>query len=152
MGNICRSPLAEGVFRHHVSAAGLSNQFDVDSAGISSYHAGDPPDERTTRVARARGIELQGQSRPLTRDDLARFDYIIAMDGENRAGIARLEAKSEAKPAVHMLREFDDAAKGDLDVPDPYYGGPDGFENVHDIVDRSTRRLLEYIRARERIT
>src|SRR5437870_4684764 len=140
MGNICRSPLAENVFRHYVKAAGLDDRFEIDSAGIISYHAGESPDERTTAVAVARGIEMTGKARQLKRADFDAFDYILAMDGENRAGIERLQRTPSDKPYIHMLREFDDEANGNLDVPDPYYGGRSGFENVHDIVDRSCRR------------
>jgi protein-tyrosine phosphatase len=148
LGNICRSPLAEGVFRHHVEEAGLKDFFDIDSAGTSSYHAGDSPDPRTTTVARARGIDLRGESRQITTRDLDRFDYVIVMDDENRAAVKRLAREKSPKAVVHMLREFDPEAHGDLDVPDPYYGGERGFESVHDMVDRATRTLLEHLRTR----
>jgi protein-tyrosine phosphatase len=151
LGNICRSPLAEGVFKHHVEEAGLTDRFEIDSAGTSSYHAGDSPDPRTTTVARARGIELRGESRQITTDDLARFDYVIVMDEENRAAVKRLAREKSPKAVVHMLREFDPEAHGDLDVPDPYYGGERGFESVHDIVDRAARAFLEHVRTRHRL-
>ena len=146
LGNICRSPLAEGVFRHLVNEAGLANKFDIDSAGTSSYHTGDPPDERTTAVAAARGIKLMGASRQITRADLNAFDYVIVMDAQNLGNVERLAKGSAASAKIHLLREFDPAANGDLDVPDPYYGGTRGFEDVHDIVERSCRALLEVIR------
>src|SRR5688500_14228619 len=90
MGNICRSLLAEGVFRHLVRQRGLTDRFEIDSAGISGYHEGDPPDARSAEVAKRRGIELTGRSRRLKRADLDQFDYLIVMDGENRAGVERL--------------------------------------------------------------
>ena len=148
LGNICRSPLAEGVFRHHVEEAGMNDRFDIDSAGTSSYHTGDSPDSRTTAVARARGIALRGASRQITTGDLARFDYVIVMDEENRAAVKRLAREKSPRAVVHMLREFDPEAHGDLDVPDPYYGGERGFESVHDMVDRATRTLLGHLRER----
>ncbi|HUP87869.1 MAG TPA: low molecular weight protein-tyrosine-phosphatase [Longimicrobiales bacterium] len=147
MGNICRSPLAEGVFRHLVAEANLNDRFEIDSAGTSSYHAGDPPDHRTTAVARKRGIELTGCSRAFVEEDLHRFDYVIAMDGENHAVIERTARKvTDMNARIHLLREFDPVARGDLNVPDPYFGGGDGFERVHDIVDRSCRELLAHVR------
>lgn len=146
LGNICRSPLAEGVFQHLVNEAGIAHRFHIDSAGTSGYHAGDPPDARTSTVARARGIELTSRSRQLLQEDLQRFDYLIVMDEDNRAGVERLARKKAPRAKVHLLREFDNEADGDLNVPDPYYGGPRGFEDVHDMVERSCRVLLEHIR------
>lgn len=146
LGNICRSPLAEGVFRHQVRSAGLADRFEIDSAGTSSYHIGDPPDARTASVARSRGIELTGAARQISADDLGRYDYVIAMDDENLANIRKL-MRGEVAAEVRLLREFDPAAHdGDRAVPDPYYGGPRGFENVHDIVERSCAELLRHIR------
>jgi protein-tyrosine phosphatase len=146
LGNICRSPLAEGVFRHLVSEAGLEDRFVIDSAGTSSYHEGDPPDSRASAVAHARGIQLTGRARQLKRTDLDRFDYVILMDAENRQAAERLARRDAPRAVMQLLREFDPHADGDLDVPDPYYGGPRGFEKVHDIVERSCRGLLEQLR------
>jgi protein-tyrosine phosphatase len=147
MGNICRSPLAEGVFRHQVHAAGLTHRFDIDSAGTSSYHIGDPPDQRTTSVARARGIELTGRARQIKALDLRDFDYVLVMDEQNMARVRQLASNTKPTAEVRMLRDFDEEAGDDLDVPDPYYGGPRGFEDVHDIVERACVRLLDHIRA-----
>jgi protein-tyrosine phosphatase len=147
MGNICRSPLAEGVFRHQVKQAGLSDRFEIDSAGTSSYHIGDPPDHRTTTVARARGIELTGRARQIKALDLRDFDYVLVMDEQNMARVQQLAKSSKPTAEVRMLRDFDDKAGDDeRDVPDPYYGGAGGFEHVHDIVERSCGRLLAHIR------
>ncbi|MEX2281058.1 MAG: low molecular weight protein-tyrosine-phosphatase [Gemmatimonadota bacterium] len=145
MGNICRSPLAEGVFRHLVAKRGLTDRFAIDSAGISGYHEGDPPDARSAAVARQRGIELTGQSRPLKRRDLEHFDYVIVMDSENLAGVQRLAIGAAPSARIQYLREFDPDASGQLDVPDPYYGGASGFEHVQDMVERSCERLLDAI-------
>jgi protein-tyrosine phosphatase len=146
LGNICRSPLAEGVFRHMVHVAGLGDRFEIDSAGTSSYHIGDPPDSRTAAVARSRGVELSGAARQFTARDLAAFDYVIAMDEDNLANVRKL-ASARSAARIHLLREFDHAvANEDRNVPDPYYGGPRGFEDVHDIVERSCAELLKQIR------
>src|SRR5690554_2228371 len=146
LGNICRSPLAAAGFRKQVREAGLEDRFDVDSAGTSSYHEGDGPDARTVHVARARGVEMTGRARQVRREDAERFDYIVAMDESNlRDGEQLVAAAGVHSPQVVRLREFDPEANGDLDVPDPYYGGPRGFEDVHDIVERSCAALLEHI-------
>ena len=145
LGNICRSPLAEGVFAHQIREAGLQAKFEIDSAGTANYHVGDPPDRRTCAVASARGIELTSRGRQIKRTDLQDFDYIIAMDSDNLADIKRLASKEQPRAELHLLREFDPLANGDLDVPDPYYGGKQGFEHVHDIVERSCASLIEHI-------
>lgn len=143
LGNICRSPLAEGVFRHLVDRAGLADRFEIDSAGTSGYHIGDPPDPRTTRVAEARGVPLTSRARQIGRADLDAFDYVIVMDAENLSAVRRLATQSAAE--VRMLREFDPEAE-ELDVPDPYFGGERGFETVHDIVEAGCAGLLQHIR------
>ena len=146
LGNICRSPLAEAVFRHQVRERGVEGEFEIDSAGTSGYHNGAAPDRRSTETARRRGVELTGQSRQLAADDLRRFDYVIAMDGDNLREIRALEAASGGTARIHRLREWDPARSG-ADVPDPYYGGPGGFDEVHDIVERSCEALLDHLLA-----
>jgi protein-tyrosine phosphatase len=146
LGNICRSPLAEGVFRDVVRKEGLDDRFEIDSAGTSSYHAGDSPDPRTVAVARDRGLELDHVARQVVEPDLHRFHYVLVMDGSNREKVERLAAQAAGRAQVHMLRAFDGEADTDLDVPDPYFGGPGGFEEVHDMVERACRGLLEHIR------
>lgn len=145
LGNICRSPLAEAVFRQVVTDAGLESRFRIDSAGTSGYHDGDPPDARTTQVAARRGVEVVGRSRQVDPADVATFDYLIAMDGDNRREVERLADGAGARPEIRLFREFDGDAAGDLEVPDPYFGGPTGFEDVHDLVERSARGLLDYL-------
>ena len=151
LGNICRSPLAEGVFRHQVAAAGLTEHFIIDSAGTSSWHIGDPPDARTTAVARARGVQLSGAARQVVLKDLSNFDYVLLMDEENLINVRRIAKGKSTSAEVKLLREFDPEAFGDFDVPDPYYGGPRGFELVHDIVERSCAALLEHIRTQHQL-
>lgn len=148
LGNICRSPLAEAVFRRVVSEAGLESQFRIDSAGTSGYHAGEPPDRRTAEVAALRGVAVGGTSRQVKARDALTFDYLIAMDEDNRVQVERLVSRMpgpNGRPELHLLREFDPQAHGELEVPDPYFGGPQGFENVHDLVERSARGLLRYL-------
>jgi protein-tyrosine phosphatase len=144
MGNICRSPLAESVFRHLVRSRGMEDRFEIDSAGTSGYHAGDPPDPRSVATARSRGVEVTGASRPVSKRDLHEFDYVIVMDAENRSHIDRLRATVGGTARVHRLREWDPERSG-LDVPDPYYGGARGFDDVHDMVERSCEGLLDHI-------
>ncbi|MBE2319127.1 low molecular weight phosphotyrosine protein phosphatase [Solirubrobacter sp. CPCC 204708] len=148
MGNICRSPTAEGVMRSLVREAGLEDEIVIDSAGTGGWHAGDPPDRRATAAARARGITLEGAARQLTVDDFDDFDLLLAMDRENLAGIRAVAPSQEAAAKARLLREFDPASAGapDLDVPDPYYGGPQGFETVLDQVEAACRGLLDAIR------
>jgi protein-tyrosine phosphatase len=143
LGNICRSPLAEGIFQSLVDEAGLSHLFKVDSAGTGSWHVGEPPDPRAQGVARENGVRLLGRARRLAAADLATFDWVVAMDRSNRSSIESLSGPSDAA-RIHLLREFDPEA-GDPDVPDPYYGGPGGFQEVFDIVDRSCRVLLDHV-------
>lgn len=144
MGNICRSPLAEAVFRHLVRERGLEDRFFIDSAGTSGYHRGSPPDRRSAETAQRRGIELTGGSRQLATADLRRFDYVVAMDADNLEGIQALQQRAGGTARVARLREWDpDPDHGN--VPDPYYGGPGGFDDVHDIVERGVAGLLEHI-------
>jgi protein-tyrosine phosphatase len=142
LGNICRSPLAESIFRHQVRVRGAEDRFLIDSAGTAGYHVGASPDARSVATARDRGVTVEGCARRLTAEDLHLFDLVIVMDRENLAATARLKERAGGSARVHLLREWDPAG-GDDEVPDPYYGGPRGFEEVHDIVERSCERLLE---------
>jgi protein-tyrosine phosphatase len=147
LGNICRSPLAEGVFRRLVEAEGLGDRFDIDSAGTSDYHLGASPDPRTIEEARRRGLVLEHAARQLTSHDLDRFHYVIAMDAGNLGRIERIARQYRGRAELHLLRAFDEDARDDLEVPDPYFGGPDGFADVHDMVERASAGLLEHIRS-----
>ena len=148
MGNICRSPTAEGVFRQLVRDEGLDHEIEIDSAGTGGWHVGEPPDRRATDAARRRGIELGGAARQVSPDDFERYDLILAMDEENRRDLLQLASGEEARAKVRLFREFDPASNGtgDLDVPDPYFGGEQGFEHVLDLVDAAARGLLDDIR------
>ena len=149
MGNICRSPTAEGVMRRLVDDAGLD--IEIDSAGTGGWHAGEPPDRRATLAARRRGITLEGAARQVTSDDFRRFDLLIALDRANLRELLAIAPDEEAADKVRLLREFDPDARGDLDVPDPYYGGDRGFETVLDMVEAACRGLIDELRAAETV-
>ncbi|MBX3666340.1 MAG: low molecular weight phosphotyrosine protein phosphatase [Burkholderiales bacterium] len=141
MGNICRSPTAEGVFRRLVEAEGLAGRIHIDSAGTHDYHIGDPPDARAQAAAARRGYDLsQLRARQVTRADFTAFDYVLAMDEHNR-GLLLQQCPPEHRAKVRLFLEF---AAGEVpaEVPDPYYGGPQGFEQVLDLVENAARGLL----------
>jgi protein-tyrosine phosphatase len=148
LGNICRSPTAEGVMRHVVEEAGMQQRVTLDSAGTGSWHIGSAPDERARAAAAGRGVELAGQARQVRPQDFEEFDLILAMDRANERDLRALAPDGDAEK-VRLLREFDPASAGtaDLDVPDPYYGPGGGFEAVFDLVDAACRGLLDEIRA-----
>jgi protein-tyrosine phosphatase len=150
MGNICRSPTAEGVMRAQLRQAGLENDIEVDSAGTGGWHAGEPPDERATAAAHRRGILLEGAARQVRPADFDQFDLLVAMDRRNLRDLQALAPDDEAREKVRLLREFDPATAGapDVDVPDPYYGGERGFEDVLDMVEASCRGLIAELRTR----
>ena len=132
-----------------VQEAGLGRQVQLDSAGTGAWHVGEPPDRRATAAARARGIELHGAAREVTRTDFDDFDLVLAMDRSNMRALRRLAPNEEAREKVRLLREFDPASGGatDLDVPDPYYGAAGGFDEVLDLVQAACAGLLDHIRA-----
>jgi protein-tyrosine phosphatase len=148
LGNICRSPTAEGVMRELVEREGLSGSIEVDSAGTGSWHVGSPPDSRAAAAARARGIELVGSARQVQRSDFAEFDLLLAMDEENVRNLLAIAPDAEARAKVKLLREFDPAAvaASNLSVPDPYYGGEHGFDDVLDLVQAACEGLLAEVR------
>jgi len=144
-GNICRSPTAEGVFRKLAADAGLAERILVDSAGTHGYHVGEPPDPRTREAAARRGYDLSPlRARKFERRDFERFDLVLAMDRDNQAILARLAQPSRG----HKLRMMMEFARnfGEIEVPDPYYGGPLGFERVLDMLEDASRGLLEMLR------
>jgi protein-tyrosine phosphatase len=149
MGNICRSPTAEGVMRRLLEQEGLDGRVEIDSAGTGSWHVGEPPDARATSAASRRGVTLAGAARQVTRADFSDFDLIVAMDRRNLRELRALAPDEDARGRVRLLREFDPASEGapDLDVPDPYYGGDHGFETVLDMVEAACRGLLDSLRA-----
>jgi len=146
MGNICRSPTAEGVFRYVVEEAGFADRFLIDSAGTHAYHVGEPADRRARQAAERRGISLEGIAARRVRDeDFAGFDYIVAMDQLNHVTLVD-QADTEYHDKIRLFLEFSSGYEGD--VPDPYYGGSAGFERVLDLVEEASRGLLETLRSR----
>ncbi|MBN1231225.1 MAG: low molecular weight phosphotyrosine protein phosphatase [Anaerolineales bacterium] len=149
LGNIVRSPLGENVFMHLVEEQGLQNKYKADSAGTIGYHAGETPDSRMRRVASKRGLQYTGKARQVQDRDFVDFDLIIAMDTTNREDLLERAGTDTHRSKIHLMREFDPHVNTEASVPDPYYGGIDGFEEVYDIVDRSCRVLLEKLEAGE---
>ncbi len=144
MGNICRSPTAEGVFRHVVKQHNLQDQISIDSAGTHAYHIGESPDSRSQSTALSRGINLSAQrARKAVAEDFERFDYVIAMDRSNYEDLKQLGQGANLSK-LHLFMSFAKAWDND-EVPDPYYGGANGFEEVFDMVQSASEGLLEHI-------
>jgi protein-tyrosine phosphatase len=150
MGNICRSPAAEAVMRNYASATDLVEDIEIDSAGTGGWHAGEPPDERAQAEAMRRGISMSSRARQVHVGDLDYFDLVLAMDEANLTDLLDLATTPEQRGKIKRLREFDPDAGTDLDVPDPYYGGANGFTDVFDIVDAACRGLLDDLAHRAR--
>lgn len=147
-GNICRSPTAHGLFRQKVRAAGLADRVAIDSAGTHDYHVGDPPDGRSIRHAAARGIDLSDlRARKVGGADFMKFDLILAMDRGHLAHLARIGPPGTAD-RLHLFLDFADGPARGLDVPDPYYGRADHFDEVLDLVERGAEGLLAEVRRR----
>lgn len=143
MGNICRSPTAEGVFQHKVKQAGLQDQISIDSAGTHAYHVGNPPDGRAQQAAIKRDIDLSTQrARRVTEDDFVNFDYVIAMDESNKEDLLAICPGGYEERVQLFLQYSDDPAN---EVPDPYYGQGRGFEIVLDLVEDAAEGLLNHI-------
>ncbi len=141
MGNICRSPTSEGVFRHFVQEAGLVDRIRIDSAGTHAYHTNEPADRRASAAAERRGYSLANmRARRVSEEDFEQFDFIIAMDRLNHVTLVD-QADAEYHDKIHLFLEF--ASGPEDDVPDPYYGGAKGFERVLDLVEDASRGLLE---------
>ncbi len=142
LGNIIRSPLAEALFRYYAERRGVAHKYEVDSAGVGAWHVGEPPDPRMRKVAERHGLCYHHVARQLRPEDVRRFDWLIVMDDDNYAHVMALATPLGMGRKVRYLREFDPEAKGEREVPDPYYGGTDGFEKVYRIVSRSVQGLL----------
>lgn len=146
-GNICRSPTAEGVFRHLAAQAGLGDAFETDSVGLGGWHVGEPPDSRSIRAAAGRGIDISDlRARQLIQADFADFDLLLAMDRGHYRELAR-RAPREHADRVRMFMEAADG-RGAVEVPDPYYGGADGFEAVLDMIEDGNRAWLKKLEGR----
>ena len=145
MGNICRSPTAHGVFEHLVNQNNLSEQFEIDSAGTHAYHVGESPDRRSAVMAASKGIDLNYiRARQVEVSDFEKYDYVLAMDGDNYHNLLAL-APDQYRAKVHLFLEFAEKNKSVKEVPDPYYVGSKGFENVFALVDDASQGLLNHI-------
>jgi len=145
LGNICRSPMAEGVFQHLVNEEGLDNRIRVRSAGTGSWHVGESPDIRSVRTAAGHGVTLTGSAQQVQSEDFRNFQYIVAMDQSNLDNLEEYRDRVGGDAALYLLREFDPEGGPGAEVPDPYYGGADGFEEVYNMVERACRGLLDHI-------
>jgi protein-tyrosine phosphatase len=144
MGNICRSPTAEGVFRHKVEAAGMNDRVEIDSAGTHAYHVGEPPDQRAQAAALQRGFDLSSQrARRVRASDFAEFDYVLAMDQPNLDDLLAI-CPDHLQDRVQLFLDFSEQSRV-REVPDPYYGGGNGFETVLDLVEAASEGLLVHI-------
>jgi protein-tyrosine phosphatase len=149
LGNICRSPIAEGTFRALVEQRKLSSKISCDSAGTHNYHIGDLPDHRTRKNAESHGITLTHHCRRLTGSDFAKFDYVVAMDESNLENIQAISYRAtgiyQPDEVCFLLRQFDPIESNEASVPDPYYGDESDFENVFQIVNRCNERFLDWL-------
>jgi protein-tyrosine phosphatase len=144
LGNICRSPAAENIMNHKIDQAGLSDKVVCDSAGTSSYHIGNPPDRRMTAAATQRGIPMHGAARQFTKADFQTFDLILAMDRDNFENICHLDPAGTYRHKVRLMCDF--CTHHTLkEVPDPYYGGSEGFNQVMDLLTDACDGLLDYV-------
>ena len=146
MGNICRSPAAEGVFRAKIVGEGLTGEVACDSAGTIDFHAGSSPDARVRQTGTERGYEIGGRARQVTVEDLETFDLVLAMDEENLAYVRELDRSGQYREKLRLFCDFVNDSD-DRVVPDPYYGGQEGFEKVFDLLEDGCGNLLEHVRA-----
>lgn len=144
LGNICRSPTAEGVMLHLLQQRGLSDHVRVDSAGTAAYHVGNGADSRSIRHAQKRGIALPSRARQFKAGDFERFDYVLAMDSQNLVNLLSL-SQGRHDDKLHLLRDFDPDSPPGSSVPDPYYGGEQGFEEVLDLCFSSCEGLIDHL-------
>lgn len=142
MGNICRSPAAEGILKHKVAASGLEDSVFIDSAGTLSYHSGSRPDARMVAAAYKRGIELDSIARPIEPEDLATFDLILTMDDDNFKNVSSLDPKRRYRDKIVPFTRYC-RNHSEKEVPDPYYGGDHGFEHVLNLLEDGCQTLLE---------
>lgn len=150
LGNICRSPTAEGVFRALIEKENLTREVEVDSAGTAAYHTGERADPRSRKFAKQRGYELGSIARQFVPDDFETFDYILAMDEQNLAELLKGARSLGVKPKhLGLLRDFDKTAPKGASVPDPYYGGDAGFNEVLDQCERACAGLLSHLKTHE---
>jgi protein-tyrosine phosphatase len=153
LGNVCRSPLAQGIMCSIVSHRGIMDKFTIDSAGTSAYHVGSSPDKRSVDVANANGINLIHRARQFTQDDFTHFDFILAMDHLNHEDILTLSVnKKRDSDKVFLLRSFDQVDQGDFTIPDPYYGVNADFQQIFELCERSIAGFLGFLADKKYLT
>lgn len=145
-GNICRSPLAQGVMESLVKQEGLENTILISSAGVSGWHIGEPPDDRMHATARKHGVTLNSRARHFQAHDFKQMDMVLAMDHSNLETLKAMLPLAETRDKLFLFRSFDPENKGDLEVPDPYYGGERGFELVFEMVERACPKILDRLK------
>ena len=145
-GNICRSPLAQGVMESLVKKEGLEEIILISSAGVSGWHAGEPPDIRMQNTARKHGVTLESRARHFQANDFKQMDMVLAMDHSNFKTLKAMRPLADTQDKLFLFRSFDPENKGDLEVPDPYYGGDRGFELVFKMVERACPEILEHLK------
>ncbi len=151
LGNICRSPLAEAIFNSKVKQAGMQTLFKCDSAGTSDFHIGELPDERTIQCAARHNLPLNHRARQVNRTDFRDFDYLLAMDDNNRRNLTNMKVRyGFGDKEIHLMRDFVAETQG-LPVPDPYYGGEEGFEEIYQILDEALDNFLVKVKATHRL-
>ncbi len=147
LGNICRSPAAEGVMRRKIEEAGLADRVHLDSAGTEGWHTGKPPDSRMTAAAARRAYPLTSRARQVSAADLRDFDLVLVMDRQNLRDLLALNSAGEHRHKVRLFCEF--CSEHEVkEVPDPYYGGPEGFDQVLDLLEDGCANLVEHVRSR----
>ena len=147
LGNICRSPLAQGVFQDLVNREKLNQKIFVSSAGTGNWHIGNLPDERMRQTAQSKGIQLESRAQQFQSKDFNRFNLVLAMDHSNLVRLAEIAPSTLSPDKLMLFRSFDPKSNGDQDVPDPYYGGARGFEEVYRMVERTCPPILAYIKS-----
>jgi protein-tyrosine phosphatase len=150
LGNICRSPMAEGVFRRVIAEEGLSDSFVIDSAGLGDWHIGQAPDHRAQKAARTRGVDISGQSaRQVVDEDFDRFDLLLVMDGSNYDEL-KARAPHEARAKIRPFLDYAPHA-GTKDVPDPFFGGAEGFDHALDLIEAAAHGLVASLVGKEKV-
>lgn len=145
LGNICRSPTAEGIMQHIVNKKGLGAFYEISSAGTAAYHEGEPANSKSRYVAEGHGVKLLSTAQRVHSDDFEYYDLILAMDQSNRDDLKSMGPKTKTSNKIVLFRTFDPKTIDDIDVPDPYYGGMQGFENVFEIIHRTCENFITYL-------
>jgi protein-tyrosine phosphatase len=151
LGNICRSPLAEAIFKNKIKQQGLDSVFEADSCGTGNYHIGSQPDPRTIANALKNMLPIDHCARQLSAKDLEEFDYVLAMDSENLRNIRALPGAKQFAHKISLLRDFDDDSKGAA-VPDPYFGNEDGFQEVYDLLDSTMDKFIGKLKRQHKLS